>query len=656
MNFLSRFSIKSLFLGLIVLCLLVLLSLSLGIYRSTSPVSGEWNLYLDEVAKRQAVLMEIKGTFGYGGVIHNFKNYVLRGQDKYQGRLQKGFSQLYDLIREYEKFPSLTAEERNALLAIRGVVDSYAGHLKRVSELLAAGESPVTIDGAVKVDDSPALKAFDVLDETYRTLTQATSQSISARIEHSLAWSLWAPAITLVILVAGIYVIRKFILESITRTNTALQEIVQNNDLTIRLAAEGRHEMATISLNINELLKHFGELIGRVIQASAQVSYQSATQASLMETMVSGVNTQHQEIDQVATAMHEMSTTIQEVSKNASHAASAAQTADEVSQSGSQVMSATIDTMDRLHERVEETAKVIGQLDDASKEISQVLGVITGISEQTNLLALNAAIEAARAGEQGRGFAVVADEVRALAARTKDSADEIRTMIDRLQNQVRHAVTEMNESQKNAQASANQADDAGKAFGQIAQEVNHINEMIVQIATATEEQSHVAEEMNQNITTISTEASHTSQSGNKTLAATGEIGMMIESLRAQASQFQLDNPVIEISQAKAAHLAWRGRLRSFLDGAGNLEIDQAVDHHTCAFGQWYDQKGLAAFGHLKEMEAIERPHAALHAVIRRIIEYKKAGDKEAAEAEFLKVESLSHEVIQLLDTIEKKIA
>ena len=539
MSFFNRFSIKTLFYALVVTCLSALLIMALGIYRSTSPINGEWTKYLDEVAKRQSILMEIRSTFGYGGVIHNFKNYVLRGQDKYFGRLDKGFARLDRLLDEYGALPSLSDDERKALKSIDGVAEEYASHLDGVRKMVSEGKSPTEIDSVVKVNDSPALEAFVVLDNVYQTLTDETSHAISNRIDNSLAWSLWAPGLTLVLIVVGIILISRIVIQGFERVTKMLQEVTEGNDLTIRLPAEGKHELATIARSVNELMTHFSELIGGVIHTSSAVSDNSANQTSLMESMVSGVHKQHQEIDQVATAMHEMSTTIQEVAENTQHSAKAAQMANEESQNGRQVMSTTVSKMDALRARVESTAQVIGQLDQESAEISKVLGVITGISEQTNLLALNAAIEAARAGEQGRGFAVVADEVRALAARTKSSADEIRNMIDRLQNEVRKAVTEMEESQENAQASSEQAGSASEAFDRIAHEIGQINEMITQIATATEEQSHVAEEMNKNIIAISEEASQTSESGTQTLEATAGIGTLIESLRAQASVFKV---------------------------------------------------------------------------------------------------------------------
>jgi methyl-accepting chemotaxis protein len=442
----------------------------------------------------------------------------------------------------------------------------------------------------------------------------------------------------------GIYLVRKVIAKS---------EV--NNDLSVQIPVSGNNEITDLSVSFNSLIQHFSQIIIRIIKASANVGIKTNLQSNLIESLVKGVNKQYTEIDLVATAMTEMSATVQEVASNTDHVAHAATQANNEAQTGSQVMTSTIESMNSLSSHIDSAVEVVTKLENESSEISKVLEVITGISEQTNLLALNAAIEAARAGEQGRGFSVVADEVRALALRTKDAADEINNMISALQEQVRKAVQVMEVSKEDAGVSSNQVESAGQAFARIVNEISTINDMVLHIASATKEQNQVTEEMNKSIVNISSESHKTVESGNKTLDATSAISGMIEELRSEASQFKVHDTSLQLVQAKVAHLAWRGRIRNYLDGKSDLSEEQATSHLNCSLGKWYYKEGMQQFGHINGMKDLEKPHIQLHATIKRIIDLKKSNKIDDAEIEYEKINYLSQEVVAVLDTIEQKI-
>jgi methyl-accepting chemotaxis protein len=269
----------------------------------------------------------------------------------------------------------------------------------------------------------------------------------------------------------------------------------------------------------------------RIIGSVAEITARTSNEAN------QGVFDQKGEIMHVATAMTEMTATVQEIARNASVAAESTKSGMEETASGKQVVDETISSINALAQEVQRSADVIQTLSENSSNIGDILGVIKGIAEQTNLLALNAAIEAARAGEQGRGFAVVADEVRTLAGRTQESTLEIEEMIERLQGGSRDAVQVMEHSREQAEHSVELAAKAGDALMTITGSINTITDMNHQIATASEEQSAVAEEINQNIVNISDVADRTSQGAQQSVDAIEEMVQAIQRMNALVTQF-----------------------------------------------------------------------------------------------------------------------
>ncbi len=236
--------------------------------------------------------------------------------------------------------------------------------------------------------------------------------------------------------------------------------------------------------------------------------------------------------------MHEMTASAQEVSNNINQAAAAANQAKQTGDAGTEVVEAAISEMQRLAGQIEETAAVILRLNDDSGEISDILSVITGVAEQTNLLALNAAIEAARAGEQGRGFAVVADEVRTLAGRTQASTQQIQETTEKLQGGSQSAVEAIEKSQKQATVAVERARKAGESLRSIALSVTDINDMNTQIASASEEQSSVSESISHSLEDIDSKTQQTTKGVEKTSSAALDVATIAGELQTAVAQFQ----------------------------------------------------------------------------------------------------------------------
>ncbi|TXR40891.1 methyl-accepting chemotaxis protein [Ectopseudomonas mendocina] len=287
-----------------------------------------------------------------------------------------------------------------------------------------------------------------------------------------------------------------------------------DGDLRVRLDVLSRDELGKLSQALNRFLDKLQPLIKEVGRATGEVadSAQSLTEMAAANDRL--ISSEHVAVDQVSTAATEMGAAVHEVARNAQNAADAARQAEAQSREGAEVVGATIHSIRQLAQEMESASTTIQTLEQETANIGAVLAVIKGIAEQTNLLALNAAIEAARAGEQGRGFAVVADEVRALAARTQESTKDIQQMIERLQIGVQNAVKATHSGSARARQSVEQAAGVDQALSVTGDSVQRINDMAAQIATACEEQSSVTEEIARNISDIrdlSNEAAQTSE-------------------------------------------------------------------------------------------------------------------------------------------------
>ncbi|MFA7097470.1 MAG: methyl-accepting chemotaxis protein [Gammaproteobacteria bacterium] len=326
----------------------------------------------------------------------------------------------------------------------------------------------------------------------------------------------------------------------IAMTAKALCNIAQGEgDLTHRLDTSGKDELSELAKAFNEFVTKIQELVKQVVATTNQLDIALDRSTEIIAETDRGVQQQYAETDQVATAINEMAATVQEISRSAAAAAQAAATAEQQANNGRQVVETTVNTIGNLAREVEQACAAMQQLEADSKTITTVLDVIRGIAEQTNLLALNAAIEAARAGEHGRGFAVVADEVRTLAQRTQKSTQEIEEMIANLQTAALQTSRTMTNSREGAQATVAQAANADQALKAITEAVTVITDMNNQIASAAEEQSAVAEEINRNVVNIKQIADMSSEGARQITSTSTELRRLAQQLAGLVERFKV---------------------------------------------------------------------------------------------------------------------
>ncbi len=319
-----------------------------------------------------------------------------------------------------------------------------------------------------------------------------------------------------------------------------LDDIAQGEgDLTRRLVSDRADELGAIAKGFNTFLSKLQGMITQVVTSVQSVSDSSEHTADIAIRTNQGVHKQMVEIDQVATAVHEMTATAQDVARNATQAAQAAGHADQAASQGMQIVRDTSTSIGALAVEIGKAVGVVQALAKDSENINAILTAIRGIAEQTNLLALNAAIEAARAGEQGRGFAVVADEVRNLAQKTQQATEEIQTMIQQLQQGTRDVVRVMEDSQHRTDESVQHAAKAAQALETITQAVSVINDMNTQIASAAEEQSAVADDINRNVINIGQVANEVAGGADESSAASADLTKLAEQQRRLINQFKV---------------------------------------------------------------------------------------------------------------------
>ncbi|WP_421274261.1 methyl-accepting chemotaxis protein [Aeromonas veronii] len=476
-------------------------------------------------------------------------------------------------------------------------------------------------------------------------------------VAADLARQGWQLAIISLLGVLVIAMVMAFVLNRINRplfdSVKALEALANGSgDLGSKLPVAGPEEIRRLGSAFNGFVAKIRDTISQLTATLGELAGESERLSRSAAGNLGNMTRQQEQTTQLATAMTEMTSTVHEVANNTAQAAEAANEADNQAVTGDEVVQQSVNMIEQLAEEIASAGNTVKEVAKASEQIGSVLAVIQSIAEQTNLLALNAAIEAARAGEQGRGFAVVADEVRSLAGRTQHSTAEIRGTIEQLQRAVGTTVTMIEHSVSRAGESVERANQAGEALGRIKGAVNSIRDMNTQIAAASEEQSSVSDEITRNIVSVHEISQATTLVARDTAHIASHVATLVDKLGDLAGQFQDGSNVrMVLSRARAAHMGWKTRVRAYLDGQEGLSRSEAVSDKECRLGHWYFSEGQACCGDQPAFRAIAAPHARLHQVIQQIIELKNQHKHEEAEALYREIEQNSEQVVGCIDQL-----
>ncbi len=440
--------------------------------------------------------------------------------------LENSFATLQTLSEQLQ--PRLPEDEVTILADAVIAMEAYMDVLRH-SHVLTQTEKETA-----KIMDDVYESMHDNIHEILDIQTLFRSQVVSSSQTTSIT-------LTIVAIILGSLIGLVIVKQITTPLNQAVRiaQAIGNRDMTGNAVEQRSDEFGTLLNALDQTRNNLSEALGEVNGITTQLAAAAEELSVVTNQTSTGVNNQRIETEQVATAMNEMSATVQEVAQNAEEAAAAAQKADVQAKAGNQALQIALSDIDKLSQDVHHSAEAIQRLNQDSSSIGTVLTVINSIAEQTNLLALNAAIEAARAGEAGRGFAVVADEVRNLAHRTQESIGQIEQLIANLQHGSQNAVNMMDSSRTLASLTLEHAQQAGDELEAITRTVSEIQAMNIQIATAAEEQSAVAEEINASVVNVNNIADQSAAAVEEASASSAELARLGHSLQSLVARFKI---------------------------------------------------------------------------------------------------------------------
>jgi len=551
-------------------------------------------------------------------------------------------------------------EEAGKLEKIRPVWDRGVELKRRISEMARGGD----VSGASVLlvqEETPAWRAFKdailTLQQEMGKVMKEQAAIVDAHRNQTFRRSLTFFGVMLVFVVVSLTILARNIKRQMGHLLDCLHDMSDGEgDLTRRISVDSQDELGEMGGLFNRAWEKLDRMVADVVVHATVVGTYAAQLMLESQKIVRGSHQIAEQAGNVATASEEMAATSNAIAQNCSMAANTSNRAHEVADNGRETVQRTINRMQAISHEVESSSTVIARLGTNSEKIAEIARTIQDIADQTNLLALNAAIEAARAGEQGRGFAVVADEVRALAERTARATREIAAMTQSIRSETSQAVAAMAHSATEVRAGVSESADSGESLANIIDQVNDVTLQVNQIAMAAEQQTTTTNEIVKNISMVSDASTAFNATAQAVSSKVQQLQTLSDDLKKATTRFKADvSPYLVLDSAKYDHVMFINRIMACLNGKESIRPESLSDHSTCGFGKWYLGEGKRLCGGSNSFNVIQEPHERFHRLAKEAVALHNRGETVVAREVMQEVEQLSVRIIDLLDKVKVEV-